>query len=254
MAWSAAQYLKFAEDRTRAARDLLAAVPADTPGHVVDLGCGPGNSTALLVGRFPGAAVTGIDTDPDMLATARKALPYVRFEQADITGWSPQRPVDLLFANASLQWVDDHEALFPRLLGYLAPGGSLAVQMPDNLNEPTHRAMREIAQAPEWRDRLQDTRANRKPLIPPHALYALLRPTCSRVDVWRTVYHFELEGVAGIVEWFKGSALPPYLAPLDPDEQARFLSEFHDAITPHYPETDGRSLLAFPRYFFVATL
>lgn len=252
MGWSAARYAQFLDERTRPARDLLAAVPLAAPRAVADLGCGPGNSTALLAARWPEARVLGVDSDPDMLRAAREALPGHDFLQADIADWRPETPPDLIYANASLQWLDDHEALFPRLLGLLAPGGVLAVQTPDNLCEPSHFAMRAVAADPRWADRLTEAGERRKPTIPPLRLHALLRPLCARVDVWRTVYHFELAGVEAVVEWFQGSALRPYLEALEPQEQADFLSAYREAVAPAYPEADGRTLLAFPRAFFVA--
>lgn len=252
MSWSATQYAKFLDERTRPARDLLAAVPLEAPREVADLGCGPGNSTALLAARWPEAHVVGLDSDPDMLRAARAALPGCGFLQADIADWRPETPPDLLYANASLQWLDDHEALFLRLIGLLAPGGVLAAQMPDNLGEPSHLAMREVAADPRWAERLAAAGERRKPLIPPQRLHALLRPLCARVDVWRTVYHFELAGTEAVVEWFKGSALRPYLAALEPEERPEFLRLYTEAIAPAYPEAQGRTLLAFPRFFFVA--
>ena len=252
MAWSAAQYSKFLDDRTRPARDLLAAVPLETAQLAVDIGCGPGNSTALLVARYPGAQVVGLDPDPDMLRVARATLPDCRFQQAQIQTWQPEVPPDLLFANASLQWVPDHAALLPHLVGLLRPGGALAVQMPDNLDEPSHVAMREVAADPRWHDRMGAASARRRPLLTPAQTHALLRPICSRVDVWRTTYHHPLAGQAAIVEWFKGSGLRPYLAPLEPAEQQDFLSAYLDRIAPSYPEKDGMVLLPFPRAFLVA--
>ncbi len=252
MAWSAEQYSKFLDDRTRPARDLLAAVALSRADYVVDLGSGPGNSTALLRQRFPEARITGIDSDADMLATARATLPGCRFEAADIRDWQPPEPPDLLFANASLQWLPDHPALFPHLISLLRPGGALAVQMPDNLEEPTHIAMRAVAGAPRWAVRLAQASGARVPLLTPTGLYALLRPLCARLDIWRTVYHFELGGADAVTEWFLGSALRPLLEPLDESERADFLADFRARIAPFYPERDGRVLLAFPRFFFVA--
>ena len=253
MQWSAAQYAKFLGERTRPARDLLAAVPLDAPGLVVDVGCGPGNSTALLVERFPAAQVVGLDPDPDMIRAARAALPGCRFELGAAEDWRPEAPPELIFANASLQWVPDHAALLPRLVGLLRPGGVLAVQMPDNLDEPSHLAMRRVAGDPRWSARLAEAAGQRQPLLSPVAAHALLRPLCARVDVWRTTYHVELDRLEGVVEWFLGSALRPYLDRLDPEERPGFLAAYRREIAPHYPEAAGRVLLPFPRSFLVAT-
>lgn len=253
MDWNPTQYLTFADERERPARDLLAAVPGE-PSRIVDIGCGPGNSTALLLARYPGAKVSGLDPDPSMIAAARAALPACRFELGRVEDWAPETDPDLVFANASLQWSGGHAALFPRLVGSLAAGGSLAVQMPDNLDEPTHVAMRALARQQPWSARLAATADRRSRLLAPPALHALLRPLCRRVEVWRTTYHVELQGLDGIVAWFTGSALRPYLAPLDADEAAGFLDRFRAAIAPAYPpDAAGRVLLPFPRLFFVAT-
>src|SRR5262245_32190981 len=134
--WNPALYSRFEDERTRPARELLARVVLDAPRLAYDLGCGPGNSTAPLTGRCPGAEVIGTDNSEAMLASARERLPGVAFEFSDIATWQPERAPDLIYANASLQWVLDHASVFPRLFDGLAPGGALAVQMPDNLDEP----------------------------------------------------------------------------------------------------------------------
>jgi trans-aconitate 2-methyltransferase len=143
--WNPALYTRFEDERTRPAAELLARVPLDAPSLAYDLGCGPGNSTALIAARFPGAEVVGLDTSPAMLESARARLPDLAFAQADAATWTPDRAPDLIYANAVLQWLLDHATLLPRLFGLLAPGGVLAVQMPDNLAEPTHRLMRAVA-------------------------------------------------------------------------------------------------------------
>jgi trans-aconitate 2-methyltransferase len=252
--WNAAAYSRFEAERTRPARDLLAAVALDAPARVVDLGCGPGNSTALLVDRFGADPVTGVDSSPDMLAKARARLPGVRFEAADIGAWRTGAPVDLLYANASLQWLPGHEALFPRLAAMLALGGVLAVQMPDNLDEPSHVAMRRVAEMGPWRDRLADAAAARARILTPRRYVEALDPLCVSVDVWRTTYHHRLEGVDAIVDWFRTSGLRPYVDPLPKDERAAFLAAYREEIAPAYPAFgDGSVLLAFPRLFIVAT-
>ena len=136
--WDPLEYLKFADYRLRPALDLLAQISLDSPRTVYDLGCGPGNITRLLGERWPGAAVTGVDSSSEMLIRARQEAPDVTFLQADIAQWSPPAPAHLLFSNATLHWLDDHRRLLPRLVAQLAPGGVLAVQMPRNHDAPSH--------------------------------------------------------------------------------------------------------------------
>ena len=254
MDWSAAQYEKFETERSRPIVELLARVPAEDARSAADLGCGPGNSTALLRHRFPGADVIGIDTSPDMLAAARQRLPGVRFEAGDLATWQSPRPLDVILANASLQWVPDHTRLLPLLTGQLAPGGSLAVQVPDNLDEPSHVLMREVAAAGPWAARLAGAAASRAPRHGADWYYRTLRPHAAAVDLWRTTYYHPLAGAAAIVEWLKGTGLRPFLAPLDDTERAAFLARYEEAIARAYPALpDGTVLLAFPRLFFVAS-
>lgn len=265
-AWDARQYLKFEDQRTRPARDLLAQVPLDAPRAVVDLGSGPGNSTQLLLERFPQARVIGVDNAPDMLEAARRRLPGVPFFEADIGpadigpadsgpaadgDWRSEGPFDLLFANAVLQWVPDHAVLLPALVEALAPGGVLAIQMPDNLDQPSHRLMREVAGAGPWAARLAGVERFR--LASVEAYYDMLIPHVSRVDIWHTIYQHPLDGVEAIAEWVKGTGLLPFIAPLDEAERALFLADYTEKLAEHYlPRADEKVLLAFPRLFIVA--
>lgn len=256
MSWSATQYGKFEAERNRPVRDLLAQLPDRPVVRAVDIGCGPGNSTELLRRRFPDAVVTGIDSSSAMIEAARRRLPDVRFEIADIAAWRGEGgPFDLILANAVLQWLPDHAALLPGLIGQLAPGGSLAVQMPDNLEEPAHRLMRAVAADGPWAAKLADAPRARESRHGPEWYYRVLRACGAVVDVWRTVYVHPLAGGAGaVVEWFKGSGLRPFLDPLDPDERAAFLTRYEAAVAQAYPALpDGTVLLPFPRLFFVAT-
>jgi trans-aconitate 2-methyltransferase len=249
--WNPALYSRFEDERTRPAAELLARVPLAAPQHVVDLGCGPGNSTELLVERFPAARIVGIDNSPAMLDAARQRLAQVSFELGDIADWSPAQPADLAYANAALQWVPDHERLLPRLLSALAPGGVLAVQIPDNLDEPSHRLMRETAAALLGTP-ADDPDRHRARILPAQQYYDLLTPR-AEVDLWRTTYHHRMDDAAAIVQWLRATGLKPYLDPLAPEPQAQFLAEYQRRIERAYPpRADGKRLLAFPRLFIVA--
>ncbi|MDO7900264.1 trans-aconitate 2-methyltransferase [Pseudomonas citrulli] len=255
MSWSARQYVTFEQERTRPARDLLAAIANPQARSVIDLGCGPGNSTELLVERFPGATVRGLDSSGDMIEAARRRLPAVAFDTADIGQWHEPGPFDVIFANAVLQWLPDHATLLPALVDKLAPGGSLAIQMPDTLHQPSHRLMRDIAANGPWASQLAGAADSRTEVEDASTYYSILKPHCTRVDVWRTTYHHPLaDGAAGVVEWFKGSGLRPFLEPLDETQRDQYLAQYLTAIAQAYPALgDGTVLLPFPRVFLVAT-
>ncbi|WP_420135807.1 trans-aconitate 2-methyltransferase [Rhodopseudomonas sp.] len=251
--WSAEQYLKFEDERTRPARDLLAQVPTVAPGKVADIGCGPGNSTALLVERWPEAAVVGVDTSADMLRQARERLPQHKFIEANVAHWAPPAGTEVLFANAVFQWVPDHLKHLKRLLSGLSEGGVLAVQMPDNLDEPSHIMMREVAFQEPWRHQLSKAAELRDSLPKPGVYYDALRPLCSRLEIWHTVYNHVLDDAVAVVEWVKGTGLRPFVDPLDLPERKAYLAAYTARIAAAYPpQADGKVLLRFPRIFIVA--
>jgi trans-aconitate 2-methyltransferase len=254
MSWSAKQYVAFEGERTRPVHDLLSALPDIEARSAMDLGCGPGNSTEVLAARFPDAVVRGLDSSPDMIEAARRRLPRVQFEIGGIEEWKDPGPFDVILANAVLQWVPNHAELLPKLVARLASGGGLAIQMPDNLDGPAHRLMREVAAAGPWARALASASAARTPIADANGYYELLRPLCSKVDVWRTTYHHPMrDGAAGIVEWFKGSGLRPFLEPLDTASRAAYLQRYTAAVALAYPTlSDGSVLLPFPRLFVTA--
>ena len=254
MSWSAKQYVAFEDERTRPVRDLLAALPPIDAHSVIDLGCGPGNSTEVLAARYPQAKISGIDSSSDMIEAARRRLPHVNFAVGDLQTWQDAGPFGVILANAVLQWVAHHEKLLPALIAMLATGGALAVQMPDNLDEPAHRLMREVAADGPWAPKLAASSAARAPLPSAAWYYELLRPLCSKLDLWRTTYHHFLNGgPAAVVEWFKGSGLRPFLEPLNAVERSAFLEQYMGAIAKAYPlVSDGSVLLPFPRVFLTA--
>ncbi len=251
--WNPSLYRRYEGERTRPAAELLARVTLADAQHVVDLGCGPGNSTELLVQRFPQAQVLGTDSSEAMLISARERLPQARFEQSDIAAWVPDVAPDLIYANAALQWVPGHEALFPRLFAALAPGGVLAVQMPDNRQEPTHRLMRAVAAEAPWAEHIGDTDKVRTQLLDIGGYYDLLGPLAAQVDVWHTIYQHPMASAAAIVEWVRSTGLKPFVDRLPDDLQCSYLAEYERRVDLAYPvRTDGKRLLAFPRMFIVA--
>ncbi|MEB6633018.1 trans-aconitate 2-methyltransferase [Kluyvera cryocrescens] len=245
--WNPSLYLQFASERTRPAAELLARIAKPTAKHIADLGCGPGNSTELLHDVWPDAVITGVDNSPAMLEKAQQALPDCQFVNANISEWQPEQPLDVLYANASLQWVADHQILFPRLVSLLAADGVLAVQMPDNWQEPSHASMRQVAHE------LGHPPRARTPLPSVQIYYDLLTQCGCDVDIWRTTYFHPLASHQAIIEWLSATGLRPYLQDLDSINQQAFLRRYLQLLEEHYPrQKNGQVLLAFPRLFIVA--
>lgn len=253
--WLPDAYLRFADERARPAQDLLARVPLKAPELVYDLGCGPGNSTALLREAYPQAKLVGLDNSKTMLAKARNDLPKVYFTEGDLATWEGDRNADLLFANASFQWVPGHASVLLRLLKGLKAGCVLALQMPDNLNEPSHRLMRKTAEDGPWVDKLRKAAGFREKIRTPNDYYELLKPHCRHFDIWHTAYHHVLDSVHGIVDFVRTTGLRPYLDPLDETMRVQFTDSYRARLVEAYPETfDGKVLLRFPRLFIVAQI
>jgi trans-aconitate 2-methyltransferase len=251
--WNSDQYLKFANERTQPAIDLAARIELDAPARVIDLGCGPGNSTNVVARRWPLAAVTGIDNSAAMLAAAQRGFPKQTWLQGDIARWQPEAPFDVVFSNAALQWVSDHRREFPRLLTHVATGGALAVQMPANLDAPPHRLMRELATSSAWREHFRSP-PREWHVHPPEFYYDVLAPHATRVELWTTDYHHVLEGLDGIIEWYRGTGLRPWLDALPDDAtRAAFLGAYRAQLVPYFPvRADGRVLFPFRRLFVIA--
>jgi len=274
--WDPGTYLRFGSERARPFFDLLSRVGADAPGFVADLGCGPGNLTAVLAARWPGARVLGVDSSPEMIGAARAelaapeagapegtaaqaaglgaaAVPAGRleFRLADIRAWQPEQPVDVITCNAVLQWIPGHRELLTSWVRWLAPGGWLAFQLPGNFDQPSHTILRELAGTPRWRPLLEGVQLNRQAGDPADYLALLARAGCE-VDAWETTYLHVLPGDDAVVDWYRGSGLRPVLSALPPAEAEEFLAGYRDLIRVAYPPAPYGTVLPFRRVFVVA--
>lgn len=253
--WDPRQYSRFEAERDRAALDLLLRLPTDLdPDEIWDLGCGAGQHAALLKRRHLHARVHGLDSSEAMLDQARALDADVDWRRGDIVDWTPEAPVDLILANASLQWLPDHATLLRRLTAALAPGGVLAVQMPMAHETLHHTLLRTVAADGPWAERLAGVETI-APLLAPSAYYAVLAEACAPVDVWATTYLHALTGADAVLEWVKGTASRPYLTALDGDPAMRtaYLSVLGARLGEAFPRrADGATLLPFPRLFLVA--
>jgi len=251
MAWDPEQYLKFADHRLRPAVDLLMRVEA-TPRRVADLGAGAGNVTQLLTKRWPEAAVTAVESSIEMVERGRATAPEVTWLHQDVDRWNPTEELDLIFSNATLQWLGDHAALFPRLMRQLAPDGVLAVQMPRNFSAPSHALVEETVRQGPWAGRLAHL-ATSSPVAAPAFYHALLLPLAKEIDIWETEYLQVLEGDNPVKEWTKGTWLTRYLNVLEDDEKAAFEADYAARVVEAYPKNaSGQTLFPFRRLFIVA--
>jgi len=254
--WSADQYLKFSEERTRPCRDLAARIQVSPVRRAIDLGCGPGNSTEVLASLWPDAELTGLDNSANMIDDARRTQPLRTWIACDITAWAADnaQQYDVVFSNAAMQWVPDHPTIYPRLLDHVAPGGAFAMQVPGNWDGPAHRLMREVAASPEWREHLPDGRVREWHVHDLDFYYDVLAPRSTRLDLWATDYIHVLPNVEAIVEWYRGTGLRPFLDALTTDaDRERFAADYLDRLRSEYtPRADGRVLFPFHRLFAIA--
>lgn len=251
--WNPEHYLKFGDERTRPAQELAARIAIDDPLRVIDLGCGPGNSTRALKQRWPDAQVAGLDNSEEMIAAARKAFPNGDWVVEDIGIWWAEEPFEVVFSNAALQWLPDHEKLFPRVFDQVARGGALAVQMPAHYASPLHENCIAVSMDVRWSDRLagaRDALMENEPAF----YYDLLSPRAAHVDIWETEYQHIMANTAAIMEWFCATGLRPFLGDLDNDqERKRFKSMLSERYEAAYPQrSDGRVLMPFRRLFVIA--
>ncbi len=255
LAWDPQQYLKFAGARMQPGLDLIARIPDFAASRIVDLGCGTGHLTSLLARRWPSAQVVGLDQSAEMLAIAVKDLsgadwPSLHWRREQIAGWAASEPLDLIFSNAALHWLDDHETLFPHLVDQLKPGGVLALQMPRNFDQPSHRQLRSLAAEEPWAECITLRQA---PVLSPEQYYDLLAPRVASLQIWETDYLHVLTGDRPVLDWLRGTALLPVLEALDGDELESFLNRYAEQLAQAYPKrADGQTLFPFRRLFLLA--
>jgi trans-aconitate 2-methyltransferase len=253
MAWDPAQYLKFAGPRLRPALDLLQRIDLEAPKTIYDLGAGAGNVTRLIAGRWPAAKIVGVDSSSEMLAKAAIEMPNLDWQQADLGTWRPATPPDLIYSNAALHWLDDHDKLFTGLFASLAPKGVLAVQIPRNFGARSHTSITETALDGPWRKTLEPL-LRPSPTSEPEFYYDLLAPLAASLDMWETEYLQVLDGDNPVKEWTKGTWLGPLLGALEEPERSRFEAAYAARVEAAYPKRgDGKTLFPFRRLFMIAT-
>lgn len=268
MSWAPDLYLRFQDERTRPAAELAARVAVAGPRAVIDLGCGPGNSTAVLRARWPAAEVTGLDSDAAMLAAAAASDAGVRWVRGDAASWEADGAFDVVYSNAMLQWLPGHAAVVPRLFRAVAPGGALAFQIPVRTGSAIDRDVAAAIADPRWRDALAAAAATADPrwrdaLVTaaraltdhdPLFYYDLLCARAARLDVWTTEYCHALDGPEAILAWVRGTRLRPFLAALPSDaDRQEFEADLLGRITLSHPRRgDGRVVFPFRRLFLVA--
>lgn len=251
MSWDPDTYLKFGSERTRPALELLARVPITAPERVIDLGCGPGNSTALVAARWPEAHVEGLESSTEMLDRARASQVRATWIEGEIESWSPSHRYDVIFANAALHWIPNHRALLPKLMACLNAAGVLAFQVPHNFDAPSHVLMREVAREGPWAERLAGARAVN--VEQPESYFDILAPLSASVDIWETTYLHVLKGDDPVLDWVSGTGLRPFVQPLRAEERGAFVSAYRTRLRDAYPRrADGTTLLPFRRLFAVS--
>jgi trans-aconitate 2-methyltransferase len=252
--WDPQQYQRFSSERSRPFFDLLARIPNGDVRYAADLGCGPGNLTTTLVTRWPDATVWGIDNSPDMLASASRLPAHSRlhFVQSDLTLWQPEHPLDCIVSNAAIQWVPDHEKVLRHLAKVLAPVGVLAVQMPNNFDEPAHRLLAEVVRQEPWVSTIGHWQERYFVQTPAWYVDALHHLGFVEVDVWETIYYHLLAGPDAALEWMKGTALRPVFTRLAPDQHEAFLTTYGVKLRAAYPERPYGTIFPFRRLFFIA--
>ena len=252
-AWDPDKYQQFGDERSRPAQDLMDRIPDFPATSILDLGCGAGDQAVQLATRWRQATVTGVDSSATMLKKAHESHgDQITWIESGIGDYEPAEPLGLIYSNAALQWLDDHDTLFPKIVSWLKPGGFLAIQMPNNFNAPSHQTMRHVAKDDRWAARMKGVR-DASPVAEPAWYDEILRPHVEHLDIWETTYTHVLDGDDPVAHWTKSTGLRPFLNRLDDEaEQEAFFQAYAERLRDPYPkQTDGKTLFPFQRLFMV---
>jgi trans-aconitate 2-methyltransferase len=251
--WNPHQYLKFANERTQPSIDLAARINVESPKSTIDIGCGPGNSTQVLRDRWPDAKIAGLDSSAAMIEKAKKDYPDVEWITADASKFVSNKRYDIVFSNAAIQWIPNHELLLPRLFEIVNGGGALAVQVPANKESPLHQAVLAVSSSSKW-SKFTSGAEKSFTYNAVEYYYDILFRISTKFDIWETTYYHVLNSHAGLVEWYKGTGMKPFLERL-PDDSSRTEFEkevFEECKNSYEIRNDGKILYPFRRIFFIA--
>lgn len=250
--WNVNLYMQFGNERTQPAIDLISRINITNPNKIVDLGCGPGNSTKCLRRRWPEATVTGLDSSSEMINSCRENYPDQEWILADAASWQPSSACDIVFSNAVFQWLPQHDRLLRHLFAYVAPGGALAFQIPVRIYSALQQLIIEVANEPEW-IHLMEGPKNTFTIESPAYYYDVLARTAQKLDIWETEYWHVMENAQAIISWISSTGLRPFLAALETETQKqRFTKILGKRVAETYmPQADGKVLFPFRRLFVV---
>ncbi|AGK95537.1 methyltransferase domain-containing protein [Clostridium pasteurianum] len=251
--WNSVQYLKFENERTQPAIDLANRINIDNPKKVLDIGCGPGNSTQVLAQRFPNAYILGVDNSLNMIETAKKNYPKLYFMSCDVSKDLSMldNDFDIIFSNACLQWIPNHNELLKNIIGLLKPDGILAIQIPMNYEEPIHKIIQEVSTSEKWKSEFPNPRVFYN--LTQSQYFDLLSEISSDFSMWETIYCHKLKSHNGIIEWYRGTGLRPYLNILSDEKKKAFEEDIFKRVVKEYPtQKNGNIIFRFPRFFFIA--
>lgn len=251
--WNSVQYLMFKNERTQPAIDLVNRIYIDKPKKIIDIGCGPGNSTQVLAEKFPNAYILGIDNSSDMIKAAKRDYTDIDFKiydaSNDLSGLG--NDFDIVFSNACIQWIPDHSKLLKNMMSLLKPGGVFAVQTPMNYEEPIHKIISEVSQSEKWKEEFKNPRIFYN--LTQSEYFDLLSEISSDFSMCETIYYHKLKSHKDIMEWYRSTGLRPYLSALSDEKKKAFEQEIYERIIEEYPvQKNGNVIFRFPRFFFTA--